>query len=137
MAITKNKSSPAALIAGLFALLGVSLLFNIAIISFVVILCVIYHIGKGWVESIGPPAKEPEAIVYNLDNYDIGELPAYVPEPIKPTVPDNIIEDAVSVLVNLRTNKGLAKEAVTQAVENGAETIEEIIKQSLQTLNKR
>ena len=137
MAITKNKPSPAVLIAGLFALTGFILFFGTVPLVEVVLL----YWWLKW-EPKSDKAKKatvvkPEIAVFNFDDYDVGELPAYVPEPIKPTVPDNIIEDAVSVLINLRTNKGLAKEAVTQAVENGAETIEEIVKQSLQTLNKR
>lgn len=130
-----KESGPGTLVGGWFMLLGLAFLFNI--LPLVVIVCIIYFIGRRWVESIDPPTTEPEVTVYDFDTYDVGELPTYVPEPTKPTVPDNIVEDAVSVLVNLRTNKGLAKEAVTLAVENGAETIEEIIKQSLQSLNKR
>ena len=130
-----KESSPATLVAGWFMLMGIAFLFNM--LPLVVIVYVIYYIGKGMQKPEKPPIVGPNVIVYDFDTYDIGELPAYVPEPSKSTVPANIIEDAISVLVNLRTNKGLAKEAVEMAVENGAETIEEIIKQSLQSLNKR
>jgi hypothetical protein len=136
-----KESSPATLVGGWFLLMGLAFIFKL--LPLVLVVCIIYYCFKGKEKEKSTKHTIPEqnVIVYDFDTFLADELSKPVvsesalSEQAKPSVPDNIIEDSVSVLVNLRTNKGLAKQAVDEAIENGATTIEEIIKQSLQLLN--
>ena len=129
-----KETSPVTLVAGWFMLLGIAFIFKM--LPLILLVCAIHYYCKAWkkqTESL-KCEYETEPITFNFDEYVPKEAVVDVPES---AVPNHIVEDAVSVLVNLRTNKTLAREAVEMAVENGATTIEEIIKQSLQSLNTR
>jgi hypothetical protein len=134
-----KESSPGTLVAGWFMLMGLAFVFNM--LPLILGVFIIYSVCKNLPKSKACPVQEQNVIVYDFDTFLAEEQSKQVvsetvlSEPVKPSVPDNIIQDSVSVLVNLRTNKVLAKQAVDEAIENGATTIEEIIKQSLQLLN--
>ncbi len=131
-----KKSSNGTLVAGWFMLLGLAFLFKLIPLFLVVL--VIYYIAKGFQKPKESPIAEPEVITYTFEEYDPVKIAAMMPpapaEPTKPIVPDNVIADAISSLCKLGTQQDVAKEAVVMAVENGANTLEEVIKQSFQKI---
>jgi hypothetical protein len=131
----REESSGSGLVFGWFLILGIAAILKILplIIGLILLNYILKRYDKFKTEKNKITEDEESIITYNFDDYSTGTEMA--PVEYKETVSKALIEDAISVLVNLRTNKGLAKQAVNEAVENGATTLEEIVKQSLQLLN--
>ena len=142
-----KESSPATWVCGWFMLLGLAFLTKLAL--FMIGLYIIYRLLKagqiGGQEKVQIeerkeaqkfPTSDPRSVseAYAkliLDNAVQVQLVA------ESAIPNDIIEDAVSVLYNLGTNKGAARQAVMMAIEDGAITLEKIVTQSLRILNSR
>ena len=66
-----------------------------------------------------------------------GKLPSLDSKGAQLTKADSASEDAISALVNLGYKKPLSENAVNQAIKNGAESIEAIIREALKYLTEK
>ncbi len=65
-----------------------------------------------------------------------GKLPSLDSREAYSSEPDPVASDAISALVNLGYKKQLSEKAVETAVRNGAESIEDIIREALKNLSE-
>ena len=117
---------PGTVIAGWAMLCGLALLIDLA--PMIIIICIVYS----WKKNKKRKEEEAEPIVvYPLEHYAPEVVEGY-DTTLESAGPVDVIEDAVSALRNLGTNKGIAEDAVRQAIEGGETTLERILTKALQ-----
>ena len=127
-----EETSSSTMVFGWLVFVGIAFLLNAA--PFIIGLALLYYLLKYLPKSSEPEKEIPEE---EIPAYTWNDSVPYEPINLEPAVSEEIIADAISALVNLGSRKGDAKVAVEMAVNNGAISLEDIVKQGLQNLNHR
>jgi hypothetical protein len=125
-----EQTTSSTMVFGWFVLIGIAFLLNT--LPLIIGLAALWYLIKLFPkpsESEQPTKTEEEIPSYTWDD-------TLTYEPIE-SVSEETISDAISALQNLGSRKGDAKVAVEMAVNNGAISLEEMVKQGLQNLNHK
>lgn len=127
-----KESTSGSLLFGWVVLLGIAFILKTIPIIVGIILLI------GVIECFQKPEKENQPGQEEITTIPFIINPANIPLTIpEPSVSSTDMEDAISAIQNLGTRKGDATDAVKLAIEQGATSIEDMIKIGLRNLNRR